>query len=187
MLKTIVTIENVKTNIRPISKHLDDNRINIYIDEAEHLDLKPQLGESLFIDLKEFINDVPATERTSGKTFGTDYPDYDLLLTGGIYKKSESVYKEFAGLRTALEYYVYARLVKNNNYTVTRFGFVNKEDQYSQQSDLKERLVSEKDARSIADTYMNDCLEYIRMNSDQFKAFGCGKQKNRLRISIIGE
>lgn len=186
-LKTLITIEDVKTHIRPMSKHLDDSRIAVYIDEAERLDLKPQIGESLFIDLKEFHNEVSPFDRTFDKTFGADYPDYNLLLSGGIYKRSGNVYKEFAGLRTVLEYYVYARLVKNNNYTLTRFGFVNKDDQYSQQTDLKERLVSEKDARSVADTYLSDCIEYLRLNKDTFPAFGVEKQKNKLRISIIGE
>ena len=171
----LTTIEEIKTAIRPMSKNIDDSRIHIYIDEAENIDIKSQIGDALLIDLRKW------KENSASVT-----ADYSILMNGGEYEVSGEK-KYLKGLITTLQYYVHAKLIKNNNYSLTRFGFVNKEDQYSQQSDLKERLVSEKDTLSIADSYMRECLIYLRFNRDLFPLFKKGIQKNRLRISTIGE
>ncbi|WP_163320151.1 hypothetical protein [Dysgonomonas sp. 520] len=176
-MKHLTTIEKIKQNTRFVSKHIDDNKINLCIEEAERLDVKPQIGDDLFLSLMEWVENPDQDNQ----------PDYTLLMQGGVYQRKDGQKREFKGLQSALNYYVYARLVKMNNFSLTRFGFVEKQDQYSQQAELKERLAAEKDARSIADTYMVECLEYLRVNNEKFTAFRGGKQKNRLRISSIGD
>lgn len=176
-MKHLTTIEKIKQDSRFLSKHIDDIRINFCIEEAERLDIKPQIGDSLFLSLVKWAENADAI----------DNERYSELMQGGEYEGKKGKKREFKGLQAALNYYVYARLVKYNNFSLTRFGFVEKQDQYSQKADLKERLVMEKDTRSVADTYMAECLEYLEVNKESFPEFSKGTQKNRLRISIIGD
>lgn len=176
-MKHLTTVDNIKKNVRPVSNNLDVDRIEIYIKESEQLYIKQVIGDSLFLDILAYVN---AEDKTP-------YPDYSILLNGGTYEDRCNETRSLNGLIEALNYYVYAKLVKNNNFTVTRFGHVTKEDQYSNQSDLKDRLAQEKDALSVADSYIAECLLYLSNNRSQFPKFKKGKQKNRLRVGIIGD
>ncbi len=181
MEKHLTTSENIKaTAARFVSNKIDDSRIDPYIDESEQMNIKSQIGNALFIDILEYIN---ADDKTP-------FPDYSVLLDGGIYEADvcgENEKRQFKGLIASLNYYVWARLVKNNNYTSTRFGTVNKTDPYSVNAELKEKLALEKDALSIADRYLSECIDYLKANRSKFPLFKKGKQKNRLNISIIGD
>lgn len=181
-MKHLTTSENIKsTAARFVSSKLDNSRIDPYIDESEQMNIKSQIGDALFINILEYVN---ADDKSS-------FPDYSLLLNGGIYQvntcNNDLENRSFKGLIESLNYYVWARFVKNNNYTPTRFGLVNKTDQHSQNAELKERLVVEKDALSIADKYLSECIDYLKANRDKFPLFKRGKQKNRLGIKIIGD
>ena len=60
------------------------------------------------------------------------------------------------GLRVALAYYTYACIVKNGDGNVSRFGFVNKEGEYSSHTVFKEKMMVYSDACSIADRYLKE-------------------------------
>jgi len=178
----LTTSENIKsTAARFVSNKLDDSRIEPYIDESEQMNIKSQIGDALFIDLIEYVN---ADDKSL-------FPDYSTLLNGGTFEvvscNNQTHKRLFKGLIEALNYYVWSRIVKNNNYTVTRFGTSNKTDQYSNNADLKERLALEKDALSIADKYLSECIEYLGAYKHNFPLFRKGEIRNRLNISIIGD
>ncbi|TFD92788.1 hypothetical protein E2605_18265 [Dysgonomonas capnocytophagoides] len=181
-MKHLTTIENLKSSSsRFISSKLDDGRIEPYIDESEQMNIKSQIGDALFINILEYVN----ADDKSG------FPDYSILLNGGTYQikncDNDFEKRSFKGLIEALNYYVWSRIVKNNNYTLTRYGLVNKNDPYSANAELKERLAVEKDALSIADKYLSECIDYLKANKSQFPLFKKGKQRNRLRIRVIGD
>jgi hypothetical protein len=179
-VKHLTTPDSVKQNTRPVSAHLNEDRIMIYIDEAEQLNIKNRMGDALFIDLLKYVQ----AENKS------DFPvEYEKLLGGGDYeieRGGETMQKTFKGLQLTLEYYVYAKLVKNNDSNVTRFGFTQKEDEYSSHHDLKVKLVAEKDALLVADGYLSDCIEYLNNSKNIVLFKKAGKARNRLRIEIIG-
>lgn len=145
------------------------------------MNIKPQIGDALFLDILDYIN---ADDKST-------FPDYSCLLNGGVYEikdcRGNTEKRSFKGLIESLNYYVWSRIVKNNNYTVTRFGTVNKSDPYSANAELKERLAVEKDALGIADKYMSECIDYLKANRSNFPLFKRGKKRNRLNISIIGD
>lgn len=181
-MKHLTTIDNLKSSSsRFISNKLDDGRIEPYIDESEQINIKPQIGDSLFLDILDYIN---ADDKST-------FPDYSILLNGGIYEmkdcRGNEARRSFKGLTESLNYYVWSRIVKNNNYTVTRLGTVNKSDPYSANAELKERLAVEKDALNIADMYLSECIEYLKANRSKYPLFKRGKKRNRLNISIIGD
>jgi hypothetical protein len=178
----LTTPDNIKKNVRPISAHIDAGKIETYIDEAEQLDIKPRIGDPLYIDLLKWTKSEDKTPFPA---------EYQTLINGGQYETTtcgETENRLFKGLLAALEYYVYARLVKHSDSNITRFGFVNKEDEHSTRPDLKIKLAEEKDALTVADTYMAGCIQYLKAKAKNIPLFKKpGKAKNRLRISIIGD
>lgn len=177
----LISVDDFKNNTRFVSNVLDTKRIDPYIVESQEFDIKDQIGDALFIDLLAYVNEENKDNFPS---------EYQTLLNGGIYEVDEckgKYQKSFKGLKETLLYYTWARVVKHNNYTLTRFGFTNKQDDYSKNAELKERLVEEKDALSIADKYLSDCLSYLGSNKDKFPKYNKGHQGNRLNIVIVGD
>lgn len=166
----LLQTQNIKTDGRPISDYIDKSRVEVYIQEAELLDLKPQIGDALYLDMLK--------EKTD---------KYDALLNGGEYQTKCGDTKQFAGVLKALNYYVQARIAKNNNYNQTRFGMTKKKDDHSEPVSLNEVLAVEKDMKNIADRYMQECLNFLRENKARYPLFRNGKQQNRLQITIAGK
>ena len=129
---------------------MDDEIIARAIEEAELLDIKPKLGDELFMRLLTHVH--------------------------------------FVGLRRTLAYYVWARLVKTSVNHLTRFGFVQKRDEYSQATEYRERQTAYNDAFAIADGYMKECLAYIQAKPEIFADYTLkGKVKaNRTKFKILG-
>lgn len=168
--KYLITPAEVRS-IRQISQYVEDKKVETYISESENLDIKPNFGDALFIDIK-------------------DHPEnYDTLLNGGIYETTCGDKKSFSGLKTALNYYAYARLMKNGDYNVTRFGVVNKQGEWSNPSDYKEKVTAYNDAFSVADSYLKECVVYLNDNKEKFKLYkGKGGVKaNRTIYKILGD
>lgn len=156
---------------RPISGHIDDKKINTYIRESEDIDLKSSLGDELLMDIR------------------LNPEKYNDLLNGGEYKDKWGYKHTFSGLKTALAYYTYARIVKNNDINVTRFGVTFKEDDYSNKVSVKERVLAYNDAFSIADKYLHECVLFLSVNKEKYPLYrGIGKVKsNRIKYRTIGE
>ena len=171
MQQYLITIEEVMSLARDISQYVDKAKIEVYLRESENIDIKTTLGDSLFLDVKE------CSEK------------YSTLLNGGVYETGCGDKKVFTGLKVALAYYTFARIVKNGDGNVTRFGFVNKDSEYSSRSDIKEKVVAYNDAFSVADRYLKECVRYLNDCKSDFPLYkGGGKLKaNRTVFRIIGE
>lgn len=171
MANYLTTPDDVRNFTREVSKQVDDKRIYAYIRESENIDIKNALGDAFFIDLKE------------------NQEKYELLLKGGVYETDCGEKKVFSGIKAALNYYTYARIVKNGDWNVTRYGFVSKESEYSSRPDLKEKITAYNDAFSIADQYLKECVKYLQDNNIKYPLYkGNGKVKaNRVKYKILGE
>lgn len=171
MQQYLITTEEVSKLSRDMSIHLDNFKIEAYIRESENIDIKDALGDALFLDVKE-------------------HPDkYGTLLNGGEYDSKCGTKRTFIGLKAALAYYAYSRIVKNGDGNVSRFGFVNKESEYSSRSDIKEKVMAYNDTFSVADRYLKECVRYLNDCKSNFPLYkGGGKLKaNRTVFRIIGE
>lgn len=51
---------------------------------------------------------------------------------------------------------------QNGDGNVSRFGFVNKEGEYSSHTVFKEKMMVYSDACSIADRYLKECVLYLK-------------------------
>lgn len=170
----LITPEDVRALARNSSAQLDPREVSTYIEEAEQLDLKPAIGTALYLRL---LNDTGDTQ------------DNMKLLYGGSYNTCCGDTAMYAGVRKALAYYVYGRIVKNGGRTATRFGFVDKRDEHSYQVDYKERLNMANDATLVADSYMKETLNYIESSGlyPEYKACNGGMKNRRVTIKAIGE
>lgn len=171
MQQYLITTDEVSKLARTMSAHIDAEKIETYIRESENIDLKSALGDTLFLDLKEHPG------------------NYSKLLNGGSYDVECVGKRSFVGLKTALSYYTYARVVKNGDGNVVRFGFVNKDSEYSSRSDVKEKVMAYNDAFSIADQYMKECVRYLNDNKKDFPLYegNGGIKANRTVYRILGE
>lgn len=162
-----VTRKDINDEVRPTSAEVE--LVNRCIEEAQNLDVIPTIGADWWLRILDRENDAVAL----------------LLWTGGLYTDTEGNAKIFAGLKKALLYYSYARLVRSQGGTSTRFDFVVKADQYSDSADLKAKVQAYNEAFAVADGYMSQCLLYIN-GSD-----ACNKGlkrliNNRLAVKKIG-
>lgn len=171
MQQYLITTLEVADLSRSMSVHVDENKIDTYIRESESIDIKSALGDALYLDVKE------------------NPEKYKLLLDGGIYEDKCGGKKIFMGIKTALAYYTYARIVKNGDGNVTRYGFVHKEDEYSSRPDIKEKVMAYNDAFSIADRYLKECVMFLEERKADYPLYsGNGKIKaNRTVFRILGD
>lgn len=171
MQQYLITPNEVSILARSISNYVDSEKIGTFLRESETIDIKSALGDALYLDVKE-------------------HPEnYKTLLNGGIYDIGCGDKRSFSGLKTALAYYTYARIVKNGDSNVTRFGFVKKENEYSSHTEFKEKVIAYNDAFSVADMYLKECVRYLDDCKIQFPLYkGNGKMKaNRTICRVIGE
>jgi hypothetical protein len=169
-MANIVTSSEVMTLCRPISGHYEPARIDMFIPEAELLDVKDQIGEQLYISILEEA--------------GTTYNEF---LTGGVYEVADKKYI-FKGLKSAIAYFVYCRLIKNSDGQLTRFGFVAKDTDVSTRPDLRERTAAANEAFEIGKAYLNECLQYIRLVIEPTNQCTITQVKSTTyRINAIGD
>lgn len=171
MQKYLITKIDVSSLSRGMSVHVDEDKIDTYIRESESIDIKSALGDAFYLDVRE-------------------HPEkYALLLDGGTYEDKCGEKKIFMGIKTALAYYTYARIVKNGDLNVTRYGLMQKEDEYSSRPDIKEKVMAYNDAFSIADRYLKECVRFLEEKKADYPLYkGNGKIKaNRTVFRILGD
>lgn len=167
------------SDVRFVSNKIDNSRVAPYIDESEQLDIKNQIGESLFIDLLDYV----------GADDKTGFANYNLFLYGGTYEyetnQGTRAKKQIKGLIHALNYFVWARLIKNNNFTATSFGLVQKITDNSEPVSFKERNDVYGDALDIAQKYLGECIIYLKIHAKDFPLFKREYKKSTFDFKII--
>lgn len=157
MRQLLLTNEEFKKRARVVSANLDAAKIEAFIHEAEIMDLKPMLGVSFF-DVMNY------KER------------YQVFIEGGILMLSDGRKVEIEGLKTALAYFAFARMARNGDAIITRYGFVNKERDNSYRAEQEQREQVYNDCMAIGRKCAQECLRYMKRED---------YQKNR-KFKIIG-
>lgn len=169
--RRLITIDTIRA-YRPIAENIDAERVNVYIDEAERLDILPAIGGELFKMLRNL--GVITIDEDGGKLLddnGTpivtmeegELPaDVHFLLDGGYWDKGAGCggVVRFEGVRAAEAYFAYARLVRNNSYSVTRFGVVVKEADDSSPASGAAIAAIAGDARKIGEEYLRGTVAW---------------------------
>lgn len=166
-MRNLLQDKEVGTLTRPISIHIDTNKMRVCIEETERMDMKPIFGQALMHELRE--NECA----------------HRLLLDGGEYGTEDGLF-EFAGLKKAEAYFVYARLLSVIDNNITRFGMVNKETEQSNRVAWAAKNKEIEEAKETALQYAKDCIRYMRTES-KYDSYQTGAYRQRVKYNIIGE
>lgn len=150
----LTTIDNIKA-IRDISNNLKDGRIAPYIKEVEDTYVMPQIGADLYEKLD------------------TGAEKDDTLLYGGYYDGHTG--REYChGITSAVAYYAYARVLRNNQINVTAFGVTQKQTTLS--TPHREHSIDDAatEAKKMGDLYMESCIRYLHRNDT-----GCCQERHK--------
>lgn len=139
-MEYLITPEEVGVLSRPISQHIDHQQITAYITEVEQLIIRPKLGDFLFGEVKK------------------NPTDYHVILEGG----SDDYGQVCGGLKKALAYYTYARIVKDGATIATRFGAVEKTDEYSMRIEQDRKDAIYRECTQMADAYLEEVVKYSK-------------------------
>lgn len=119
----------------------------------------------------------------------SDPEKYSDLLDGCEYETRNGNKRVFLGLKKSICYYSYARLMKNGDYNVNRFGTSNKDSEYSSNTDYKEKVIAYNDAFDVADRYLKECVLYLNENKDRYPLYRGkgGLRSNRTIYRVLGD
>ncbi len=141
--------------------------------EATKFDLKKAIGDAFFVDIE---NNLLLAK-------------YVLLLEGGTYTNANGNEVTFSGLKTALAYFTYARLIDvGSSVTYTEYGAVRKSSNLSEPIDAKVLSRAVDNNRQIAIDYLNEVLEYVNFAISDYPLYknGCTTKIDALNTSFIG-
>lgn len=199
-MRNLITYEEISQLARPCTT--DRDMAEAMIAEAQRVELKPRLGDWLYLRLlnldEEFIADggdaagnydlIMSADANDRTTLSSLSP-YSLLLEGGQWVDSCGRSCLLTGLKTALAYYALARIVRDGNIQATTYGTAVKDDQYSADPERTERQRQYRELFGQADSYMAEALTFITRNCSQFPEYNVqGRMRsNRTTIKTIGK
>ena len=158
----LITPDDISALARPC--YADEEIASKAIDEAIDIDLRYLVGDDVYkqlIDSKDFV-----------------------LLNGGEYTDRKGDTHIIAGLKKAVAYFSYSRIVKFGNSLPTRFGTMQNDDGYSSRAELKERQMVSDDAYNIGLKYTKEVLTYLQ--KDDCKPIDPLKSR-RSTFKVIGD
>lgn len=188
----IITVDTIR-QYRPIATNIRPNDVEIYIREAERLDIMPAIGVELYmrysqlgkIEVDGGDNLQDEENRNIHALQECDLtPQEHLMLNGGFYEGPCGA-KRIEGVKAALAYLAYARFVRNHPTQVTAFGVVQKVGDDSNVASDRVIASASKDAERIGQAYLADCVEYWRMMQKCCNKGGARVPRRRFRA--IGE
>lgn len=152
----LINLEDI-SNVKDVSKHLDKVAVQ-HIDDSELVDLKPLLGEKLFLDMVANATD-------------SKYVD---LLDGRSYVYDNFTYTH-PGIKRVLIEFAYARITFFGNEKSTPFGLVEKNYQDGSpvtRDRAKERY---KVSQQIALQLWFDVKAFLDRKSKDYEYWNCSQ------------
>jgi hypothetical protein len=158
-ISDIVAFKPLSLNIN-VAKFLDP-----YIIEAQEFDLKPVLGDPLYLDLLNNIGD-----------YVNLFEPFEYVWQGYNYKHE--------GIKASLIYFTYARYLANANQHSTSSGMVTKLNEFSTPIDDRTTSRLIKQAQSGAIAYQEQYLTYLCRFSTEYPLYNVGCRSNYRKSSI---
>lgn len=162
-------MQDINTLARPCTA--DADIADAFIAEAQRADVRPRLGDAIYLQL-------------AGAGANTQL---QFLRDGGTWTDTDGRQHMLVGVKTALAYYALARITRDGNIQATRYGAVIKDGEQSVDAERAERNRQYRELFAQADDYMKECLEYIDAHRDAFPS--CQptgtRTRNRMTIRVI--
>lgn len=169
----LIELQDIQ-KIRSVASNIDIEKINNYIREAERLDLIPVITYDLYKRLdgegveaievgvdRYGIAELLADEQGNPIVVeGENTTAETLMLEGGEYYDRCHRVQYIEGVKVALSYLAYARLVRNHQTQVTPFGVVSKMGDDSNPTDQHTVASVANDARNIGLAMLERCARF---------------------------
>lgn len=136
---------------KDVSQNMDEDRVNQSVREAQINELRSFVGDELYLALitdYDEISDTFSQDRFNDLWFGVDY-DY----TGKTIR--------FHGLKAAIIYYTYARMLDNGQLNLTRSGAKSWQNDESEDTEQPQIATKVRNARSQALVYLSDAKKFL--------------------------
>jgi len=151
------------TSYREISQNITDEKLNIFIREAQVINVRTFLGVQLYLRM---LNDYD----TATKTFTTQR--YTDLWYGIDYTNTASVEVRFNGLMSAAIYFAYSRFLQQQNTNVGRFGVGSLSQDDTESSTVASVNTNSRQAANMALAYQQDCEIFLKDQVAIYPEFG---------------
>lgn len=145
--------------IGQVAVHCDIPKLCIAIQEAQIFDLLPLLCADFYKDIVDNINNASHSDLWNGSSFI------------GCNSKTEIHF----GLKRVLVYYAYSRYILLNSYNDTPNGLVQKQNEFSIPTPLKEIQAFSDKYRNMAKDAFDLTLKYLCKNKETFTKFDATK------------
>lgn len=145
----------------PLSKNMNNNRVDPHILRAQQKQLKPFLGEALYYDL--------VTNPETG-----NYPD---LIDGTEYEYGGNTIF-FNGLKPLLAAWAYAGMIKENPLHINRAGNKNKDEENSVEIAAATIAIKSNEAKSEAVRLQDETQRFLDTMRANYPLWGKGHNIN---------
>jgi hypothetical protein len=176
--------EQFRELARPVSVHVDDDEVAQFIRECEDVYIIPAIG---WPTIKLATMTDPCT--ADWLAIYDDTFDAAVLLDGGEYNPGDGCdcgtdgeTRYCNGLRKALAYFVYAKMLRNDGAIIARAGAMQHNDQYAYHVNDAE-LKRYDDTMNVAERYLGECLEYANRHNNKNRT----ARQTRCRIIAVGD
>lgn len=170
----LITVDDI-AQTKELSRNTNiEKKVKSAIQEAQEFDLRPVLGDELYLDI---LSKEPE-----------DFGIYKDLVNGCTYEYSGRTYQH-DGLKKALIYYAYARIIPTLEENATATGFVQKTNEFS--NPLSEKRIASKVGQAVsgAQVYQARAIDYLNRKSSDFELWRGNVTETKtggIRISPIG-
>ncbi len=164
---------------RAVSANRDDKRIDPFIQEAQEFELRGFLGDPLYYDMLAKIDHYNTEKESNPDYVATADEQKYLDLLNGVSYEWEGNTIQFKGVKPVLVYYAYSRFLSNNNIVSTRFGAVQKKNDYSDPIDSREMARVITKAESDGKKYGVDVERFLNTKSADYPKWEdrCGSRR----------
>lgn len=146
----LLTVEEFRSLARPTSKHIDEEEVCSFIRECEDMTIIPAIGYDTY---EKLLSDDLSDEEK-------------VLLDGGTWVQGivgrcngqNGLRRKCSGLKTALSYFVYAKMIQSDGSIVTRTGAMRHNDEYA--SHIEDKKGRYNEVMNVAEEYLSGCLQY---------------------------
>jgi hypothetical protein len=154
---TLQRYEDIAANIKP-------ERIKVFIQKAQELDLKPFLGYILYNELIKNLN-------ADGSLKDEAPQQYKDLLNGSEYLDEWGHIVLYQGLQPVLAYFTFARFIEADAVHYTATGPVTKRYDNADAVPIKDIVKLVQQQRSTANAYTNETERFLLDHQKDFSAW----------------
>ena len=175
-MKQIIVLSDIQRFKHIYTAFKSETNLDGHIQEAQMCDLKPWLGDAFLLELTEQRATNSLTEANK------------LLLYGGSYSCDNKTYY-CEGIAAYMAYSVHARYVLRSSVSLTQYGAVVKESEYSTPASSKQIAEIKGLSESSAEAIKQSIVELLTKKQSDYPLYKCGNTfaKRKPIFKTLGE